>query len=151
MVQRLTYRKRHSYATRSNQHRVVKTPGKSWNFSPSRCFDALALRCSRGCLYWSECALKGWNCSVLWVFFLSILWKISVIGTVLKCLWWMSKCRWEACVPEHQEESQWPQVPSDRQEDSGGKNCCCQLRILIFYMVLTRIRCCRECSVLIWC
>ncbi|KAK4399795.1 60S ribosomal protein L34 [Sesamum angolense] len=27
MVQRLTYRKRHSYATKSNQHRVVKTPG----------------------------------------------------------------------------------------------------------------------------
>ncbi|RVW59719.1 60S ribosomal protein L34 [Vitis vinifera] len=29
MVQRLTYRKRHSYATKSNQHRVVKTPGDS--------------------------------------------------------------------------------------------------------------------------
>ncbi|RWW25163.1 hypothetical protein GW17_00010508, partial [Ensete ventricosum] len=28
MVQRLTYRKRHSYATKSNQTRVVKTPGK---------------------------------------------------------------------------------------------------------------------------
>jgi len=28
MVQRLTYRKRHSYATKSNQHRVVKTPGQ---------------------------------------------------------------------------------------------------------------------------
>ncbi|MBA0819369.1 hypothetical protein Gohar_028138 [Gossypium harknessii] len=27
MVQRLTYRTRHSYATKSNQHRVVKTPG----------------------------------------------------------------------------------------------------------------------------
>jgi hypothetical protein len=27
MVQRLTYRKRHSYATKSNQTRVVKTPG----------------------------------------------------------------------------------------------------------------------------
>ncbi|WJX23071.1 60S ribosomal protein L34 [Trifolium repens] len=27
MVQRLTYRGRHSYATKSNQHRVVKTPG----------------------------------------------------------------------------------------------------------------------------
>uniref|UniRef100_A0A0D9X883 60S ribosomal protein L34 n=1 Tax=Leersia perrieri TaxID=77586 RepID=A0A0D9X883_9ORYZ len=26
MVQRLTYRKRHSYATKSNQTRVVKTP-----------------------------------------------------------------------------------------------------------------------------
>ncbi|KAG6747279.1 hypothetical protein POTOM_049675 [Populus tomentosa] len=29
MVQRLTYRKRHSYATKSNQHRVVKTPENS--------------------------------------------------------------------------------------------------------------------------
>lgn len=28
MVQRLVYRKRHSYATKSNQTRVVKTPGK---------------------------------------------------------------------------------------------------------------------------
>ncbi|CAN6675929.1 unnamed protein product [Malus baccata var. baccata] len=27
MVQRLTYRARHSYATKSNQHRIVKTPG----------------------------------------------------------------------------------------------------------------------------
>ena len=27
MVQRLTYRKRHNYATKSNQHCVVKTPG----------------------------------------------------------------------------------------------------------------------------
>ncbi|KAE8023266.1 hypothetical protein FH972_008985 [Carpinus fangiana] len=27
MVQRLTYRTRHSYATKSNQHRIVKTPG----------------------------------------------------------------------------------------------------------------------------
>ncbi|XP_072972830.1 large ribosomal subunit protein eL34-like [Typha angustifolia] len=27
MVQRLTYRRRHSYATKSNQTRVVKTPG----------------------------------------------------------------------------------------------------------------------------
>ncbi|CAA6659777.1 unnamed protein product [Spirodela intermedia] len=26
MVQRLTYRRRHSYATKSNQHRIVKTP-----------------------------------------------------------------------------------------------------------------------------
>lgn len=29
MVQRLTYRKRHSYATKSNQTRVVKTPGNT--------------------------------------------------------------------------------------------------------------------------
>ncbi|KAJ9185710.1 hypothetical protein P3X46_005307 [Hevea brasiliensis] len=28
MVQRLTYRKRHSNAAKSNQHRVVKTPGR---------------------------------------------------------------------------------------------------------------------------
>ncbi|CAM8960314.1 unnamed protein product [Rhodiola kirilowii] len=27
MVQRLTYRKRHNYSTKSNQNRVVKTPG----------------------------------------------------------------------------------------------------------------------------
>ena len=33
MVQRLTYRKRHSYATKSNQHRVVKTPGIIPNLS----------------------------------------------------------------------------------------------------------------------
>ncbi len=29
MVQRLTYRRRHCYATKSNQTRVVKTPGQS--------------------------------------------------------------------------------------------------------------------------
>ena len=28
MVQRLTYRRRHSYATRSNKVRKVKTPGE---------------------------------------------------------------------------------------------------------------------------
>ncbi|KAL8464991.1 hypothetical protein ACS0TY_034464 [Phlomoides rotata] len=27
MVQRLTYQLHHSYATKSNQHRIVKTPG----------------------------------------------------------------------------------------------------------------------------
>ena len=27
MVQRLTYRRRHSYATKSNKQRLVKTPG----------------------------------------------------------------------------------------------------------------------------
>lgn len=32
MVQRLTYRKRHSYATKSNQTRVVKTPGATRPF-----------------------------------------------------------------------------------------------------------------------
>jgi ribosomal protein L34E len=34
MVQRLTYRKRHSYATKSNQTRVVKTPGKNRRLFP---------------------------------------------------------------------------------------------------------------------
>ena len=34
MVQRLTYRKRHSYATKSNQTRVVKTPGPDPLLSP---------------------------------------------------------------------------------------------------------------------
>ena len=28
MVQRLTYRRRHCYATKSNKQRVVKTPGE---------------------------------------------------------------------------------------------------------------------------
>ena len=35
MVQRLTYRKRHSYATKSNQTRVVKTPGPDPFLAPS--------------------------------------------------------------------------------------------------------------------
>jgi len=42
MVQRLIYRKRHSYATKSNQHRVVKTPG---NFSsPLQSYISITLR-----------------------------------------------------------------------------------------------------------
>lgn len=56
MVQRLTYRKRHSYATKSNQHRVVKTPG---NFSLPALYSRLSqLRCAvllarvRLCLTW---------------------------------------------------------------------------------------------------
>lgn len=36
MVQRLTYRRRHSYATKSNQVRKVKTPGE--------CSGAMRLR-----------------------------------------------------------------------------------------------------------
>ncbi|KAE8707357.1 60S ribosomal protein L34 [Hibiscus syriacus] len=36
MVQRLTYRTRHSYATKSNQHRVVKTPGGKLVYQPQR-------------------------------------------------------------------------------------------------------------------
>jgi large subunit ribosomal protein L34e len=31
MVQRLTYRRRHSYATRSNKVRKVKTPGVAFS------------------------------------------------------------------------------------------------------------------------
>ncbi|XP_056850219.1 60S ribosomal protein L34-1-like [Raphanus sativus] len=31
MVQRLVYRSRHSYATKSNQHRILKTPGLSFS------------------------------------------------------------------------------------------------------------------------
>lgn len=30
MVQRLTYRRRHSYATKSNKQRVLRTPGAPW-------------------------------------------------------------------------------------------------------------------------
>jgi hypothetical protein len=46
MVQRLTYRKRHSYATKSNQTRVVKTPGKIGHVARSiaRCFCSCGLR-----------------------------------------------------------------------------------------------------------
>ncbi|RWW06639.1 hypothetical protein GW17_00030015 [Ensete ventricosum] len=40
MVQRLTYRKRHSYATKSNQTRVVKTPGKYLILASLICFRA---------------------------------------------------------------------------------------------------------------
>ncbi|KAH7284748.1 hypothetical protein KP509_34G068800 [Ceratopteris richardii] len=36
MVQRLTYRRRHSYATKSNQTRVVKTPGGRLVFQYSK-------------------------------------------------------------------------------------------------------------------
>jgi large subunit ribosomal protein L34e len=32
MVQRLTYRRRHSYATKSNKQRIVKTPGGKLQF-----------------------------------------------------------------------------------------------------------------------
>lgn len=39
MVQRLTYRRRHSYATKSNQVRKVKTPGKClWTVMPAKLF-----------------------------------------------------------------------------------------------------------------
>lgn len=31
MVQRLTYRRRHSYASKSNTQRIVKTPGAPWD------------------------------------------------------------------------------------------------------------------------
>ncbi|CAL5074337.1 unnamed protein product [Urochloa decumbens] len=41
MVQRLTYRKRHSYATKSNQTRVVKTPGPDPLLSPYLFFSLL--------------------------------------------------------------------------------------------------------------
>ena len=46
MVQRLTYRRRHSYATRSNKVRKVKTPGvlRSWSIPISQQWIAV---CSR--------------------------------------------------------------------------------------------------------
>ncbi|CAH9094643.1 unnamed protein product [Cuscuta epithymum] len=36
MVQRLVYRSRHSYATKSNQNRVVKTPGGKLVFQSTK-------------------------------------------------------------------------------------------------------------------
>lgn len=46
MVQRLTYRTRHSYATKSNQHRVVKTPGMYIHF-----LDLTKRNCTEGECY----------------------------------------------------------------------------------------------------
>ncbi|KAG5119310.1 hypothetical protein JHK82_033730 [Glycine max] len=50
MVERLTYRKRYSYATKSNQHRVVKTPVASLFIRPQRRgpTDPSALSLERG-------------------------------------------------------------------------------------------------------
>ncbi|KAH0856045.1 hypothetical protein HID58_084306 [Brassica napus] len=36
MVQRLVYRSRHSYATKSNQHRIVKTPGGKLTYQTTK-------------------------------------------------------------------------------------------------------------------
>ena len=41
MVQRLTYRRRHSYATRSNKVRKVKTPGAMLAACSTRTLDIL--------------------------------------------------------------------------------------------------------------
>jgi ribosomal protein L34E len=53
MVQRLTYRKRHSYATKSNQTRVVKTPGSPHLVVLARSGRSLvSWSISRSWLYW---------------------------------------------------------------------------------------------------
>ncbi|KAG2322272.1 hypothetical protein Bca4012_027516 [Brassica carinata] len=36
MVQRLVYRSRHSYATKSNQHRILKTPGGKLTYQTTK-------------------------------------------------------------------------------------------------------------------
>jgi hypothetical protein len=92
MVQRLTYRKRHSYATKSNQTRVVKTPGALRLFV--LCFEGIC-GVSLICCRWFLDAL---------LFFLV----------------WVS-CRWEARLPVHQQEGERTQVPRDREEDPGGE------------------------------
>ena len=44
MVQRLTYRRRHSYATRSNKVRKVKTPGMMHASCSARTLEEFAER-----------------------------------------------------------------------------------------------------------
>ncbi|RZS16826.1 hypothetical protein BHM03_00048883 [Ensete ventricosum] len=92
MVQRLTYRKRHSYATKSNQTRVVKTPGND-PISPSLFF---------------RLTIGGFFSLVL----------CSLALSLLGLMW---KCRWETCVPVHQQESERTEMPCDWQENSRGK------------------------------
>ena len=86
-MQRLTYRKRHSYATKSNQTRVVKTPGKNPIFS----FLSSALGCTRS------------------------LQAFAPFLVALIVLMW--KRRWEPCVSVHEQEGERAEMPCDWQED----------------------------------
>lgn len=44
----------------------------------------------------------------------------------------MAFCRWEACVPVHQEEGERAQVPRDWEEDPGGELCSSTLLLFTF-------------------
>ena len=81
MVQRLTYRKRHSYATKSNQHRVVKTPGHSPFYVKQAFFFFV------NDLYHSACTVVRFD---------------PFLSRCVFCL--MLEFRWEAGVSDHQEE-----------------------------------------------
>ncbi|RWW23978.1 hypothetical protein BHE74_00050921 [Ensete ventricosum] len=70
MVQRLTYRKRHGYATKSNQTRVVKTPGK----------DPVLL--SMGCLLVGCCEIVGFR--FLWIIRAFLVEEQKIVKKVLK-------------------------------------------------------------------
>lgn len=110
MVQRLTYRKRHSYATKSNQHRVVKTPGEFPYF-----FEGISI-----------VFLSVWN---WWIVFFDFefLWWICLFVVdrlVLDCDWFECvmcvKIRGEAGVPDHEEESEWTEMPRNWEENPRG-------------------------------
>lgn len=118
MVQRLTYRKRHSYATKSNQHRIVKTPGNHLYANPTLdpfyvfSFDFLFV----------EFNAKGLVSSPVEF----VLGFHGIVGFV--CLIDLSLCvcvlcvenRREASLPDYQEEGKRTQVPCYWQENPGG-------------------------------
>jgi len=94
MVQRLTYRKRHSYATKSNQHRVVYTPGGKLVYQTTK------KRASRfkGSLTWDLVNTRGLDYQGI-----AGLWIVPMVESCLEVLlgrelsglsWWRSKRLW---------------------------------------------------------
>lgn len=91
MVQRLTYRKRHSYATKSNQHRVVKTPGIPFTHVYMHLYQREYINMLDMWLHISLYELYLWRV-------LLICYKAMIF---MEFVWiW----RWEAGVSEHEEE-----------------------------------------------
>lgn len=138
MVQRLTYRKRHSYATKSNQHRVVKTPGDSSVKPLVFLFFSILLHLLvylGDLVCWSERVFELDFINPRFVlqlvlkseifFFSASIWKWFLFIFYFLCIWsglnemWFV-CRRKVGVSEHQEEGQWSQMPSYWEENPRG-------------------------------
>lgn len=86
MAQRLTYRRRLSYNTRSNKVKVVKTPGK--------CFFSLALPFGPAI----HALLSTWLSWLFWICFILsfVRWKIDLYpfekASLCSQMWWLWQC-----------------------------------------------------------
>ena len=106
MVQRLTYRRRHSFASRSNKQRILRTPGASGGLAS--CWTAVGASWYRG---GGRGGAQGPR---------HALWRAGMLHPRSSALP-LLRCRRQAGVPAGQEEDHPPHLPHLRPAPARGE------------------------------